>query len=118
VKYEVTLLNGSLKFVEASSIIEATKKAGVSGPVVSLKCFVENNNGYDWVSVPYKRRYQEVTAYINAWNEGKPVASSPIQVTLESYESIKEVTSVVNEKNRILAIWPNATIKIQRHFLY
>lgn len=112
-EYEATLLDGTVSFMEADSPEAACRQA--DKPVVTLRVLIEAD-GYEWVEV-YQRKYVDVVAYVNAWENGEPVASVPISVRLESYQSIKAVGSVANERQRLLAIWPNAVIKVQKHYL-
>lgn len=114
-KYEATIVGGKVIYVEATTVRSALKQAGKNGPVAELKILITARSEVIWEPV-YTRQYIETIAYVNAWDNGDLVASVPLKVVIESYESVKDVILVVAEKQRLLAIWPNATIKVQSHF--
>ena len=112
-KYEATIIDGRTEFIDASDMETALNKA--SGPVELLRQ-LETEYGYEWTEV-YHRRYTDVIAYVNVWNDGVPVASVPISVRLESYQSIKKVKPIVKEIRRLTCIWTDAIIKVQKSFI-
>ena len=114
-KYEATIVGGKLVYVEATTVRSALKQAGKTGPVAELKLLITARSEVIWEPV-YTRQYVETIAYVNAWNSGILVASVPLKVVIEHYESVKDIIPVVKEKQRLLAIWPDATIKVQSHF--
>lgn len=114
VKYEATIIGGELVYLEATTVRSALKEAGKNGPVAELKILITARSEVIWEPV-YTRQFVETIAYVNAWNDGELVASVPLKVTIESYQSVKEVEPVVKEKHRLLDIWPGAVLKVQSY---
>jgi hypothetical protein len=116
-KFEIIYTDTTVKYIEAESLLDVFKQVGNVKPIQLVKGLVVTKNREASWCVCYNRKYKEVLAYVNAYVDNLPIASVPLLIQVESYQSIKQVKDIILESERILAIWPNAKIKIQRNFV-
>jgi hypothetical protein len=117
-KYEITYLDNKLLYSDCESLEDCFKSAPKRWPfpIKLIRILISPQDEVSYWKEVYTRKYSEVIAYVNAFLKGKPVASVPVKIVVESYQSIKEVLGIVDEIDRLKKIWPEAEIKVQKRF--
>lgn len=120
-KFEVGFVGPMRKtqFGEANSQQEIFDELGyrLNEPIEYIKMLVETDGYLDWLTVYERADYKQVLAYVNAFDEEhNALASVPVSVVLESYQSIKKHPEIAREKERLRAIFPDTKLLVQKRF--
>ena len=123
-KFEIGYADGQSDFVEADSQQEVFDQYGyrLRNPITMVKVLLEGANALEWHALEWHTVYErkgdgtKVIAYVNLYNPTLPVASVPLRIVLEKYQSIKKHPEIVQERTRLLKLFPEADIRIQKHF--
>lgn len=116
-KFEVKYENGDTEFVEADDQNKVFDHHGYvfRNPIIGLRALVDNPQELGWWGV-YERQSTRIVAYVNVFKDGAPVASVPLDIELERYQSVKKHPEVAAEKDRLARLFPEAKILVQKAF--